>query len=243
MFMFKIQLSLVLALLCAGLTGCSLFDYEGQTVVEGQVVDSRTGQAVGPAQVQVMHNKRGGFSSAYSSTGEWLDTDAQGHFAFSFDADDEQNYILMARSTRGNSQYIGAPELKGGRKNKDVQVKVDSPAWLRVHLRDVPPRTDAINIGVGGFFDSVTLRPEDAQDTAFVRQVLPDFPNVVVWQLGGGRTADQSEHRISYTVAPLDTAVIEVRYQLEKYSFSKVDYPLIRKRSDEQKEPLGSLEQ
>lgn len=199
-------------MLCAGLAGCSLFDYEGRTVVQGQVVDSRTGQAVGPAQVQVMQNKRGGFSSAYTAAGDWLDTDAQGRFDFTFDADDAQNYILMARSARGNSQYAGAPELKGGRKNKGVRVPVDAPAWLRVHLLDVPPHTDALAIRVGGFIGNVTLRTEDAQDTAFVRPVTPDFPNVVVWRLDGGRTADQSEHRISYTVAPLDTALIEVRY-------------------------------
>lgn len=212
MFMFKIPAALVLALLCMGLTGCSLFDYEGPTVVEGQVVDSRTGQAVGPAQVQLMQNKRGGFSSAYSVAGDWLDTDAQGRFDFRFDADDARNYILMARSARGNSQYIGAPELKGGRKNKDVRVRVDAPAWVRVHLLDVPPRTDALAVRVGGFIGNVTLPTEVAQDTAFVRPVTPDFPNVVVWRLDGGRTADQSEHRMSYTVAPLDTFVVEVRY-------------------------------
>lgn len=199
----------LLAVLTLLVTSCSLFSEEGRTVIEGQVVDSHTEQAVGPAEVRL--HASSGSSSAYSPVDEWRATDAQGHFSFSFDADGDQRYILMASSPRGASAYATSPTIKGGRKNKGVRVPVQAPAWVRLHLRDLPPRSDAANISVGGALDkSFTIAPP--LDTVLVQLSWPYTANTIVWQLRGGRTNDNDEHRIPFTVAGMDTVTVDITY-------------------------------
>ncbi|WP_149867321.1 hypothetical protein [Solirubrum puertoriconensis] len=182
---------------------------EGQTSAEGVVVDSVTGQAVGPAQVRLYTRAKRGTSAVLTAADRWRDTDAHGRFAFSFEAKSEYEYVVRATSPRGESNYLTPPQLKGGRKNKGLRVPVDAPAWVRIHLRDEPPRTDAVNIVVGGFQQSFIIRPP--KDTVIFRFVPPG-DNVVGWQLNGGRTTPAEEHRIRYTVAGMDTARVQIRY-------------------------------
>lgn len=193
-----------------GLAGCSLFDQGGHTTVEGTVVDAATRQPVGPADVRLFTRSRTGSSAALSATGDWRPTNADGTFSFSFEADNDLEYVLRASSRRGDSDYITAPTLKGGHKNKNVQVPVNAPAWVRIHLSDVPPRIDAINIYVWGFRESLTIHPP--QDTVIYRIVAPSIQQVVVWQLNGSRTVAPTEHRIPYIVVGMDTARIDIRY-------------------------------
>ncbi|MBW3128211.1 carboxypeptidase-like regulatory domain-containing protein [Hymenobacter profundi] len=192
------------------LAGCSLFEQGGQTTVEGVVVDDVTGQPIGLADVAVLANKHSSSSSAFSQVGDWHPTDAQGRFSFAFEANGETDYVLRADAPRGSTQYLSAPKIKAGRKNKDVRVPLTSIAWMQVHLRDVPPRADALNITVGGFLTSVTIRPP--LDTIFYRPVPSGSKNVVVWSLNGSPTVSNAETRIPYTVAGADTARIEIRY-------------------------------
>ena len=198
----------LLAVLTLLVTSCSLFSEEGRTVIEGQVVDSHTEQAVGPAEVRL--HASSGSSSAYSPVDEWRATDAQGHFSFSFDADGDQRYILMASSPRGASAYATSPTIKGGRKNKGVRVPVQAPAWVRLHLRDLPPRSDAANVAVwGNIQPSIRIRPP--LDSVFVFFTPSNSPGGIVWQLNGS-TTDNSEHRIPFTVAGMDTVTVDITY-------------------------------
>ncbi|RSK37237.1 hypothetical protein [Hymenobacter metallilatus] len=200
----------VLGLLCCLISGCSLFEESGQTTVEGTVIDSATGQAVGPAQVAVFASRQSSFYSNFTQVGDWRDTDGQGHFSFSFDAQSNRDYIVRASSNRGETDYVSAPKLKGGRKNKNVRVPVVAPAWVAVQLQDAPPRSDAVNIYVWGFAQTVTIRPP--LDTVLYRPVPAGDLNVVVWQLNGSRTVPNTETRIPYNVAGMDTFRIAIRY-------------------------------
>lgn len=191
------------------LAGCSLFEQSGQTTVEGVVVDDVTGQPIALADVAVLANKRSSSSSAFSQVGDWHPTDAQGRFSFAFEANGDTDYVLRADAPRGSTQYLSAPKIKAGRKNKDVRVPLTSISWLQVHLRDVPPRADALNIRLWGFIDPVTILLP--QDTIFYRPVSAGN-NVVVWSLNGSPTVSNAETRIPYTVAGVDTARIEIRY-------------------------------
>lgn len=193
-----------------GLAGCSLFGEGGRTTAEGTVVDSNSGNPIGPAQVSLFTSKRGSASAVLTQAGNWRDTDAQGRFSFSFDADANLDYVVRATSRRGETDYLTAPRLKGGRKNKDVRVPIFSPAWVSVHLVDVPPRTDALSISVGGFPESFTI--STPLDTTIVRFIEPGENLWVLWQLNGGQMSSNDERRSYFSVAGMDTARVELRY-------------------------------
>lgn len=198
-----------LLLLLLLLSSCSLFDESGHTTVQGQVVDSITGQAVGPAQVCLFTNRRSSSSSAYGRQGDWRDTDANGSFSFSFEADGDLDYILMASSAHGASGFLSSPPVKGGRKNKSLRVPVEAPAWVRLHLQDVPPRTEALTISVGGFHESFSI--VTPMDTVIYRVIVPMESNSVIWALNGLETPPNI-NRIIFSVAGMDTARIEISY-------------------------------
>ncbi|WP_188557661.1 hypothetical protein [Hymenobacter glacieicola] len=207
MKLFVAPLLAAAALSCAS---CSLFDESGKTTVAGQVVDSSTGQAVANAQVRLFANQRSSSSASYSPEGNWRSTDGQGKFSFSFDADADLSYILRASSSRGDTEFQSAPQVTGGRKNKDLRVPVEAVAWVRIHLLDVPPRTDAVNVKVSGFQGSITLHPP--LDTVIYRMIKAGPNQVVVWELNGSRVVPATEHRIPYSVAGLDTMRVDIRY-------------------------------
>ncbi|RPD43891.1 carboxypeptidase regulatory-like domain-containing protein [Hymenobacter sediminis] len=193
-----------------GCTSCSLFEESGKTTVEGQVVDSATGQAVANAQVCLFANHRGGSSASYNPAGDWRPTDGEGKFSFSFEAEENNAYILRASSSRGDTEFQSAPRINGGRKNKGVQVPVAAMAWVRIHLLDVPPRTDAVNVAVWGFQDSFTLQPP--LDTVIYRLVKASPNQLVLWQINGSRTEPATPHQVSSGVAGLDTMRVDIRY-------------------------------
>ncbi|MDU0370140.1 hypothetical protein ACFPAF_07040 [Hymenobacter endophyticus] len=203
-------LSVLTAAITLACSGCSLFDEGGKTIVEGQVVDSATGQAVPNAQVRLFTNRRSGASAAYSPAGDWRSTDGQGKFSFSFEADASNAYILRASSSRGDTEFQSAPSITGGRKNKNLRVSVAAIGWVRIHLLDVPPRTDAVNVSVWGFQEAFTLHPPI--DTVVYRALKAGPNQIVLWQLNGSRTEPAIEHRVSYTLAGLDTMHVDIRY-------------------------------
>ncbi|MET4105021.1 hypothetical protein [Hymenobacter sp. UYP22] len=194
------------------ISSCSLFGTGGHTTAEGVVVDSVTGEPIGQAQVCLFSNKRSSSSSAFNKVGDCHDTDAQGKYSFSFEADEDLEYILRADSKSGYTDFVTAPKLKGGRKNKDIRVPINALAWVAVHLLDVPPRATALNVTVWGFYEPVMIRPP--LDTVFYREVPVGDSNIVTWQLNGSVTVPNlnTEHRIPFTVKGLDTARIEIRY-------------------------------
>lgn len=193
-----------------GCASCSLFDEGGRTTVEGQVVDSATGQAVANAQVRLFANRRSGSSASYNPVDDWRSTDNQGKFSFAFESDADNAYILRASSSRGDTEFQNAPRVTGGKKNKGLRVPVAAVAWVRMHLLDVPPRTDAVNVAVWGFQEAFTLHPP--LDTVIYRMIEADPNQTVVWQLNGSRVVPATEHRIPYAVAGLDTMRVDMRY-------------------------------
>ncbi|UPL47979.1 hypothetical protein [Hymenobacter sublimis] len=198
-------------LLALGLlsSSCSFFEH-GQTTLAGSVVDSVTGQGVGQAQVAVFANPRGGFYSTFTQVGNWRDTDAQGRFAFAFEAESGTDYVIRASSRRGETPYLSAPFVKAGRRNKSLRVPVLAHAWVAIHLRDEGVRSDAVNINVWGFAQSITIRPP--LDTLLYWPVPAGDKNVVGWQLNGSRTVSDTQTRIPFTVAGMDTARFDIRY-------------------------------
>lgn len=200
----------LLTVVTLGCSSCSLFDEGGKTTVEGQVVDSTTGQAVASAQVRLFANRRGGSAASYNPVDDWRSTDNQGKFSFSFEADANNAYILRASSSRGDTEFQSAPRVNGGKKNKDLRVPVAAVGWVSIHLLDVPPRTDAVNVAVWGFQEAFTLHPP--LDTVIYRMIEADPNQTVVWQLNGSRVVPATEHWIPYAVAGLDTTRVEIRY-------------------------------
>lgn len=96
-------------------------------------------QPVGNGTVQVyLASSAGG----YRPVGQAAPCDAQGRFAFSFDAERKNGYLLKADAEPGYvTDWALAPELTAGRSNKGVVVPVLSPAWVKLVLVDEPPKS------------------------------------------------------------------------------------------------------
>ena len=197
-------------LLAAGIffsAGCNDDPTTGPTQVEGVVVQRQSRQPVGNGTVQVWLASNGG---GYGPVGTPQPCDAQGRFAFAFDATSEAGYLLKAQAPPGYlTDWAEAPELTAGRKNTGLTVPVLAPAWVRLVLVDEPPKS-RVTISVQGHRGSgeTLLYP---RDTTYVRPVLADFKLSIAWFIyEQGRQDKQSYKEIQAT--PLDTVTVRIPF-------------------------------
>ena len=195
--------SLLLALLLLG----SCAKDSGSTLVEGQVVDSQSGQPVGDVTVQV---ERAGQGGGFTATGPSYPTDAQGRFSFRFEAQAQPTYIVRASSPLGYfTDWIKAPELKAGRKNQNLRVPVLAPAWVRLQLVDEPPKS-RVTIAITGYEGSGT-QLNFPRDTTFIRPVFAGLTKEIYWLIRdeNGKPTEASQ---KINPSALDTVTVRIPF-------------------------------
>ncbi|MBK0404442.1 carboxypeptidase regulatory-like domain-containing protein [Adhaeribacter sp. BT258] len=171
-----------LAFLCGFLIllFCSCERLDGETVVEGKVVDRHTGDAIPNATVVVHSGKiSNGFTGGAYNTFEFeKQADNKGNFAFRFEGKGDRNYVLRAFKDPGYyTAFDDAAYLEEGRNNKKLKIKMQAPAWVRVKLVNTPPKDVVQVFYMQGFSDMINGEQGSIfyrlhRDTIFVRMVM-----------------------------------------------------------------------
>ena len=160
--------------------GCRL---DGDTLVEGKVVDAFSGQPVPNAWVSVFgHSRTSGNSSIigwgsggvmYKFLGEGH-ADNKGRFNFQVDGNEADGpFELRAGLLQGN--YLGYTvdnEIKKSRNNKDLVIKFKQPWPTVIHMQDTGARTKT-RIDIGDFQPYPKVYFYNVQDTIFRTTLLP----------------------------------------------------------------------
>lgn len=191
-------------------SGCRL---DGETLVEGKIVDQHTGQPIGNGYVVVYSANKGGNSYGYLTE---KGTDTGGRFAFTFEGNGDM--ILRGFTDKGyfSDWEEGAVKLKSGRSNKDLKVKMLAPAWVKVKLVNVPPLEVAPLIGVGGFCPDENGQSSVQMfyiksDTTFTKRIIAHLERGIAWVI---RAQDGTDTKYSTQVnaASLDTVELRIEY-------------------------------
>jgi hypothetical protein len=192
-------------------TSCRL---DGETLVEGQIVDEHTGKPVGDGYVVVFGASSGGYSSSYGYVAEGK-TDSKGRFGFTFEGSGDM--VLRGFTEQGyySDWQEGAVDLKSGRNNKGLKVEMMAPAWVKVKLVNVQPQDTSPYIYVWGF------TPQNGQmgygftyintDTSFVKMISANENRTISWGIRAQDGTDTEYHK--GVIAPsLDTTVLRLEY-------------------------------
>ena len=189
----------------AFLTGCHNNDpTTGTTTVAGQVVESQSQKPVGPGTVQVYLAKYGG---GFSPLGRPYPCDANGRFAFDFEGQKKDSYILLAEASPGYvTDWAAAPYLTPGRKNQNLVVPVLAPAWVRLVLVDEPPKSQ-VSVHIQGYEG-----PGDTlyhpRDTTLIRPLLANFKTGLLWSIN--EQGKEKATSIYIQPQPLDTVTVRI---------------------------------
>ena len=198
------------------LSGCQ--KESGPTQVAGQVVESYSGQPVPNAQVQLTKYSGGGLGSiggagggGFSAQGAPYLTDAQGRFAFTFNAEAAGSYSLRASRL---PYYQNAPPeltLSNGRANNDLRVPVYASAWARYVLVDELPKRpgSTYSVYVGGYGPGFRLY--HPRDTAIVYPVSANYAYRVIWIVTDEHGQD-TRYEKAVLIPPLDTVTVRLPF-------------------------------
>ncbi|WP_460675803.1 hypothetical protein [Hymenobacter coalescens] len=195
--------------LAALLAGCSyVVDPKGETRVEGRAVVEATGQPVPFPELRLVRAGRGAVGG--SRLPDVFHGDAQGRFSFRFQGEEGQRYDLQATAPPGYLALV-QPEVRGGRRNRDLRPSCVAPAWVRIRLLDEPPRTLAM-VGVTGYLSGQLDREiRYPRDTTYVRQLAAFEPNTITCFIYVNGV-EQPRQRQSFTPALLDTVNVTFRF-------------------------------
>ena len=191
----------------AFLAACSNDPTTGTTAVAGQVVESQSQKPVGQGTVQVY---LAGYGGGYSPTGAPHPCDANGRFAFEFEGQSKESYILLAQAPPGYfTDWAAAPYLTPGRKNQNLVVPVLAPAWVRLVLVDEPPKS-RISIYLSGY-DGNGDRINNLRDTTLVRPCTVGLTKQIYWAITNEKGED-ARYRQDVKFAPLDTVTVRIAF-------------------------------
>ena len=193
------------------LGGCE--KYAGRTEVSGRVVDHHTQQPVAGAYVLAV-----GSSSSWaggSSTSRATTADALGRFAFSFEADAGAQYQVGTSTGSGYTNQGDGPLIYGGRKNDNLVVAADAPAWVRVNCVDDPPY-GIVNLETRGYLDGpngqqVDYQYIDAGNFLYIRSILSYTDQPVYWEVTDLQ-GNNTKGRIPYTTTGFDTTTVTIHF-------------------------------
>lgn len=180
----------------------------GTTSVSGQVVVYQTSKGVPNASVQVYHASSGG---GYIPVGSPYPADANGNFAFSFEARYASDYLLLANAPPGYiTDWVLAPELKAGRKNENIMILTYAPAWVKIRLaNDSGRKRQYISItGYSGSGEMIRY----PRDTVFVRPILSGFRTAIAWGIQDKETSAYSEGSQYVQPSSLDTVAVRIPF-------------------------------
>lgn len=200
------KILLVVCALTSGLVACKKID--STTLVEGQVIVDATQQPLPQAQVQVWQAGPG-FSSGYSEVGNPHEADAQGRFAFQIPTGQAHGFILRASRAPGYVTNWGYEvPIEEGRKNRDLRLRVQAPAWLRIRVQDIPPVNEA-RVGLSGFGGQLSYFAQAAYDTTVI---VPCQAGAVQYSWSISQVRGSIYQTNIVQVAPLDTASVKIKY-------------------------------
>jgi 5-hydroxyisourate hydrolase-like protein (transthyretin family) len=194
---------LLLALACAS---CTKDPTTGTTTVEGQVVEDQSRQPVPGATVQLYHKQNGG----YQAVGNRIPTNAQGRYAFSFEATSTTGYFLTAIAAPGYfTPEQNAPYLTAGRANTGVTIALLAPAWVRLQLVDEPPK-NRVSMFISGY-EGNGDRLYYPRDTVLVRPLIAGFSGRINWVVTNEQGND-NQYFQTIQVGALDTAKVRIAF-------------------------------
>ncbi len=180
---------------------------DGDTVCEGRVVDRTTGALVlQPVTVGVYHTGNSSTGGGYSLREEHQ-TDANGRFSFHINSD-ANDLALRAYGAPGYSTWWQeAPDLRGGHNNKGLNLKVQSPAWIKFRIR-LPDPADTAAIQLWGGVDENLWVFGSATVTSLVSANSNLQVNWIIQPLGRPRFTGT----LSRFCPALDTVLVEISY-------------------------------
>lgn len=209
-----LQLTFLLLLFLLN-SSCKRLD--GETIVEGKVVDRNTGAHVPNARLVLFSSDGRSVGGAYNTVELEKQADGDGNFSFSFNGKSSKNYALRAFTDLGHfTEWTEAAYLEEGRNNKKLKLKVHSPAWVKVKLVNVPPKNQIAQFHIQGFqsdskgSSSVTLNFLQ-EDTTFIRVVMGNRENGFLYII---KEMNASENNFNiYKFSPaLDTTELIINY-------------------------------
>jgi hypothetical protein len=198
-------------LLCAALgfafTSCKRLD--GETVVEGQLIDRDTGQAVKSKGKIAVFAASSGYRFLFEK-----ETDTNGKFAFRFEAEDD--CILRGFTDQGYSTtWSDGVELKEGHNNKNLKVKMRAPAWVKFKLINQPPLDTVPVIYIQGFnsdqygnFSAAIYKL--SQDTSFTKEISANETRTITWYFS--RNVGMERYEKDLIFPPLDTVEVVIPF-------------------------------
>jgi hypothetical protein len=209
----------VIFLQVAGIVLSSCERLDGETVVEGKVVDRHTGEAI-PNAIVVVHsgkNSSGNAGAAYNTFEFEKQADEKGNFAFRFEGEGDRRYVLQAYKTPGYfTAWDDAASLEEGRNNKKLKIKMQAPAWVRVKFINVPPKDLVARLHLSSYSDMLdgkdyTTLPNFKSDTMFVRKVLGNREWIFLCEIGDLNGQLTRSNPSAYFPA-LDTTDLVIQY-------------------------------
>ncbi|AWM31487.1 hypothetical protein [Hymenobacter nivis] len=198
----------------AALGGCALGPdkSQGPTTAAGQVVEMSTSKPLPNAQVQVWvfrGGSVGGSGGGFAALGAPHPADAQGRFAFGFDAEEGGSYRLRAFRDPGYLTNWGYDVgVSNGQENNDLRVPVQAPAWLRFVIVDEIPK-NRIWLNVGGYGQGFTL--PYPRDMVIIRPMASDIASKVIWTITDEKGKD-TQYSKDILVPPLDTLTVRIPF-------------------------------
>ncbi|OWP63653.1 hypothetical protein CDA63_07625 [Hymenobacter amundsenii] len=195
------------------LSGCTK---QGPTLVSGLVVDKDTDQPVPNAEVQV-HAFSGGGSSGGGGYGPALGgpyrADADGKFAFTFEADRGKTYRLDAYGPLGHFSVDQGVEVANGRTNRNLRIPVQAPGWVRVRIIDEPPTISEGVLIIGGIGPKgYTFRLPLQQVETFVIATGANIPSRLSWTVTLYEEKTTTDYHQNITIPSLDTVTVTIRF-------------------------------
>jgi hypothetical protein len=177
----------LLGCLCLAFSSCKRLD--GETLVEGQVVDRHTGEAIPNARLVMFSRISRSSGGAYNTIEFERLTDSKGNFSFKFESDGSKSYVLRAFKDPGYyTIWDEAAHLDEGRNNKRLKLKMQAPAWVRVKLVNVPPKDIVARLHLRGFSDLINGQDYVTfysfnRDTTFVRMIPGNVERLFVFSI------------------------------------------------------------
>ena len=201
------------------LAGCTDREGAGPTVVNGQVVESSSRRPVPRSpQVQLWQRRQTGGSltggAAYIPIGAPQPTDAEGRFAFSFEAEATHEYVLRADDAGLGyyTDWAAAPRLAGGRGNAGVQLPVYAPCWVRIDLVDTLPRSQ-VNFFFSGFGGGGSTVPYPRDTTLYFRYIAGGGQQTFIyWRITQNGPGPEVTDSRTFIQPPLDTQRIQILF-------------------------------
>jgi hypothetical protein len=193
----------IILLFCAG---CRI---DGETLVEGQIVDRDTGDAVKTKGKVAVFDAGGGYKFLFEK-----ETDANGKFAFIFETDGD--CILRGFTQQGYSTtWSDGEELKEGRNNKNLKVKMRAPAWVKYKLVNQPPLDTVSKLYVSGFNTDINGQQyvnfyNLSSDTSLIKEISANEERSITWYYYEKGIMIKEAKKIIFP--PLDTVEVVINY-------------------------------